>query len=68
MNRSDDDPPSYLELAACAATVLCWAAAAWLLLRQYRRADSRIAADVRAGLEPPPEGEAGHHEEREAER
>ncbi|GAA1071413.1 hypothetical protein [Nocardiopsis composta] len=32
MNRSDDDPPSYLELAACAATVLCWAAAAWLLL------------------------------------
>ncbi|HLT84048.1 MAG TPA: hypothetical protein VKZ83_07425 [Phototrophicaceae bacterium] len=34
--------------------------AAWLLVRQHRQADSRIAADVRAGVEPPPDGESAH--------
>lgn len=33
--------------------VVLGAVAAWLLLRQYRQADSRIAADVRAGVAPP---------------
>ncbi|QDB80190.1 hypothetical protein FE251_12970 [Georgenia wutianyii] len=39
------------------AIIVVGAVVAWLLVRHYRRADSRIAADVRAGLEPPPPGE-----------
>ncbi len=35
--------------------IVVGAAAAWLLVRQYRRADSRIAADVHAGIAPPRE-------------
>ncbi|WP_324649635.1 hypothetical protein [Georgenia sp. H159] len=42
--------------------VVLGAAAAWLLLRQYRQADSRIAADVRAGVAPPHEGADGPDE------
>jgi len=37
--------------------IVVGAVVAWLLVRHYRRADSRIAADVHAGLEPPPPGE-----------
>lgn len=33
--------------------VVLGAGGAWLLVRQYRRDDSRIAADVRAGVSPP---------------
>lgn len=40
-------------LVPIAAIVVLGAGSAWLLVRQYRRDDSRIAADVRAGVSPP---------------
>lgn len=47
------DPDSLTPLAPISVILVLGAVAAWLLLRQYRRADSRIAADVRAGVTPP---------------
>jgi len=65
---ADEDGGVTLSPLVPVGILVLGAAAAWLLLRQYRRADSRIAADVRAGLEPPPDGEAGPHEERPTDR
>lgn len=44
---------SLTPLAAIIVIVVLGAGAAWLLVRQYRRTDSRIAADVHAGVIPP---------------
>lgn len=44
---------SLTPLAAIIVIVVLGAGAAWLLVRQYRRTDSRIAADVHAGVVPP---------------
>lgn len=50
----DDDAP-LSPLIPIGVIVLAGVGVAILLLRQYRRADSRIAADVHAGMAPPPE-------------
>ena len=49
----DAEEESLTPLAAIVVIVGLGAGAAWLLVRQYRRTDSRIAADVHAGLSPP---------------
>lgn len=40
-------------LVPIVAIIVLGAGTAWLLLRQYRRDDSRLAADIRAGVSPP---------------
>lgn len=55
----DDDGATLSPLVPLGIIVL-GGVAAWLLVRQHRQADSRIAADVRAGVEPPPDGESAH--------
>ena len=49
----DAEEESLTPLAAIIVILGLGAGAAWLLVRQYRRTDSRIAADVHAGLSPP---------------
>ncbi len=44
---------SLAPLVAIGVIVVLGAGAAWLLVRQYRRTDSRIVADVHAGVSPP---------------
>ncbi|MEE6283036.1 hypothetical protein [Georgenia sp. MJ170] len=48
-----DDGSGLVPLTVIAVIVLLGLVGAWLLVRGYRRTDSRIEADVRAGLTPP---------------
>lgn len=50
----DEDPNGTVSpLIPIGVIVFVGAVVAWLLVRQYRQADSRIAADVHAGVAPP---------------
>jgi len=49
----DRDGDGVSPLLPIGVIVVLGAGAAWWLARQYRQADSRIVADVHAGLEPP---------------
>ncbi|PYG00666.1 hypothetical protein SAMN05216184_103239 [Georgenia satyanarayanai] len=54
-STTEDDGGTLSPLIPIGVIVLAGAGVAILLLRQYRQADSRIAADVHAGMAPPPE-------------
>lgn len=58
-STAEDDEDTLSPLIPISVIVLAGVGVAILLLRQYRRADSRIAADVHAGMAPPPEDTDG---------
>lgn len=53
--RAEDEDAPLSPLIPIGVIVLAGVGVAILLLRQYRQADSRIAADVHAGMAPPPD-------------
>ncbi|WP_413452180.1 hypothetical protein AA0Y32_12130 [Georgenia phoenicis] len=54
-SRTEDEDAPLSPLIPIGVIVLAGVGVAILLLRQYRQADSRIAADVHAGMAPPPD-------------
>ncbi|MCM3660769.1 hypothetical protein M3148_07135 [Georgenia satyanarayanai] len=54
-STSEGEEDTLSPLVPIGVIVLAGAGIAILLVRQYRQADSRIAADVHAGMAPPPE-------------
>lgn len=54
-STGQDDDGTLSPLIPISVIVLAGVGVAILLLRQYRQADSRIVADVHAGMAPPPE-------------